>query len=167
MNTENTKSRAEPSFNYQMIWELYNNTKRRGAWVAQSTEGPTLDLRSVCHLGVRGFKHRIRFYAGSTQPAWDSLPALSAPTLLRLSLKINIFFFKGKRKRMGSNIKTLFSYIYFFIFHHVYFYSSLQYSYLLRHVNNGKLYFKTINFIKMQKVNNFTGMNLEVGKANS
>lgn len=55
----------------------------------------------------------------------------------------------------------------YFIFHHVYFYSSLQHSYLLRHVNNGKLYFKTINFIKMQKVNNFTGMNLEVGKANS
>ena len=62
--------------------------------MAQSVEHLTLDFGSSHDLTVPGIKPRVRLWADSAEPAWDSLsPSLSAPPLLMLylflSLKIN------------------------------------------------------------------------------
>ena len=50
----------------------------------------TLGINSRHDLMVCGIKHHVRFCTDSVELAWDSLsPSLSAPLLLRLSLKIN------------------------------------------------------------------------------
>ena len=54
--------------------------------MAQSVEHPALGFSSGHDLTVREFEPRIRLCAVSVEPAWDSLPALSAPTPLVHSL---------------------------------------------------------------------------------
>ena len=43
------------------------------AWGAQSVKCPALDFGAGHDLTVRGIKPRVGLYAGSMEPAWDSL----------------------------------------------------------------------------------------------
>ena len=62
----------------------------RGAWVAQLVKHLTLDFSSDHDLTVHEFQPHVGLLTDSMEPAWDSLsPALSAPSLLPVSLKIN------------------------------------------------------------------------------
>ena len=58
----------------------------RGAWVAQSVRGRTLDFSSGHDLTVRGFKPSVRLCIDSVEPAWDSL---SLPLPCSLSLCVS------------------------------------------------------------------------------
>ena len=57
----------------------------RVAWVAQSVERLTLDLGSGHDLMVCGFEARIEPWAGSTDPAWDSLSPLPRSRMYSVS----------------------------------------------------------------------------------
>ena len=68
---------------------------KRGAWVVQSVEHPTLDFGSSHDLMVHGIKPHVRLCTDSAEPVWDSLfPSLTAPP----SLKISKQRFFSKRK---------------------------------------------------------------------
>ena len=63
---------------------------KRGAWVAQSIERPTLCFSSGHDLMVCGFKPHVRLHADRAEPAWDSLSLSLCPFPAHaLSLKIN------------------------------------------------------------------------------
>ena len=62
-----------------------NNSKGRGAWVAQLVKHPTLGFSSGHNLTVREFESQVRLHTDSSEPAWDFLFSLSAPPLLMLS----------------------------------------------------------------------------------
>ena len=47
--------------------------KRKGAWVVQQGERPTLNFRSSRDLTVREFKLHVGLCANSEELAWDSL----------------------------------------------------------------------------------------------
>ena len=50
-----------------------------------------LDFGSGHDLTVREMEPRVKLYADSVEPAWDSLsPSLSAPPLLALSLSLSL-----------------------------------------------------------------------------
>ena len=66
------------------------NRKVRGAGVAQSVEGPTLDFSSGHDLTVSEFKPRFWLSTASMEPAWDSLSSsLSASPVHAYSLSLS------------------------------------------------------------------------------
>ena len=70
---------------------LVKNTRNnRDTWVAQSVEHLTLDFSSDHGIMVRDIKPGIWPCTDSTDPAWDSLSSLSAPSMLKFSLSLKI-----------------------------------------------------------------------------
>ena len=70
--------------------EIYGSRAPGQGLGAHAVKHRTLDFGSGRGLAVRGIKPRIRLYAESEEPAWDSLsPPLSAPPLLVLSLSLS------------------------------------------------------------------------------
>ena len=68
-----------PSYNEKCIsW---------GAWKAQSIKDLTFDFNSGHYLTVYGFKLWVRFFAGSTESAWDSLSPAPPSQINKLKKK--------------------------------------------------------------------------------
>ena len=68
--------------------------------MAQSAEHLALDFGSGYDLTVCGLKPHIGLYAGSVEPAWDSLsPNLSAPPPLICSISLSLSLKTNKLKK--------------------------------------------------------------------
>ena len=80
----------------------------RGTWLAQSAKHWALDFNSGYDLTVHEIEPCIRLYAGSEEPAWDSLsPSLSAPPhLFSLPLQNKKFKKTLKKSRTPKSEKS-------------------------------------------------------------